>query len=55
MKERLDVSSRTVSERLETILADRIVLLDGAMGTMIQRQGLDESDFRGDRFRRPSN
>ena len=50
MKERLDVSSRTVSERLETILADRIVLLDGAMGTMIQGQGLDESDFRGDRF-----
>ena len=50
MKEPLDVSSRTVSERLETILADRIVLLDGAMGTMIQRRGLDESDFRSDRF-----
>lgn len=28
----------------------RILLLDGAMGTMLQRKGLTESDFRGNRF-----
>ena len=31
-------------------MRERIVVLDGAMGTMIQRQGLTEADFRGDRF-----
>jgi len=30
--------------------AERILVLDGAMGTMIQRYGLEEADFRGDRF-----
>ena len=35
---------------LEAILARRIMLLDGAMGTMIQRHGLVEADFRGERF-----
>ncbi len=28
----------------------RILVLDGAMGTMLQRQGLEEEDFRGERF-----
>ena len=32
-------------------LADRILLLDGAMGTMIQAESLVESDFRGERFK----
>jgi len=31
-------------------LGRRILIIDGAMGTMIQRYGLDEEDFRGDRF-----
>ena len=31
-------------------LAQRILILDGAMGTMIQRYNLDEDDFRGDIF-----
>ena len=31
-------------------LAERILLLDGAMGTMIQRHGLTEADYRGERF-----
>src|SRR4051794_19349377 len=35
---------------LTAALAERIVVLDGAMGTMIQGHGLDERDFRGDRF-----
>lgn len=32
-------------------LKDRILVLDGAMGTMIQKHNLGESDFRGDRFK----
>ena len=38
------------SPLLNEILAQRIVVLDGAMGTMIQDHGLDEADFRGRRF-----
>ncbi|HEV8346301.1 MAG TPA: homocysteine S-methyltransferase family protein, partial [Vicinamibacterales bacterium] len=36
---------------LERLLAARILVLDGAMGTMIQRHQLSEADFRGERFR----
>ena len=35
---------------LEELLRERIVILDGAMGTMIQRHSLSEEDFRGERF-----
>jgi 5-methyltetrahydrofolate--homocysteine methyltransferase len=35
---------------LEPLLARRILVLDGAMGTMIQSYGLGEQDYRGDRF-----
>ena len=38
-------------DRLHDLLARRILLLDGAMGTMIQRYTLTEADFRGERFR----
>ncbi|HUI59934.1 MAG TPA: methionine synthase, partial [Steroidobacteraceae bacterium] len=38
-------------ERLKRLLEERIVLLDGAMGTMIQQHRLDERAFRGDRLR----
>jgi 5-methyltetrahydrofolate--homocysteine methyltransferase len=37
--------------KLKKLLDERIVLLDGAMGTMIQRRKLDEQAFRGERFR----
>ena len=37
--------------RLESLLAERILVLDGAMGTMIQAEGLGEADYRGERFR----
>jgi 5-methyltetrahydrofolate--homocysteine methyltransferase len=37
---------------LDDLLARRILVLDGAMGTMIQRHTLTEADFRGDRFAR---
>src|SRR5437762_7985453 len=35
---------------LEILLRQRIVILDGAMGTMIQRRKLSEADYRGQRF-----
>jgi 5-methyltetrahydrofolate--homocysteine methyltransferase len=37
--------------KIEDILSDRILILDGAMGTMIQRHKLTEADFRGERFK----
>ena len=37
--------------RLEQLLNQRILVLDGAMGTMIQRHKLTEEDFRGERFK----
>ncbi len=43
--------SDDVSTSLDAVLRQRIVLLDGAMGTMIQRARLDEAGFRGERFR----
>lgn len=36
--------------RLEQVLKQRIVFMDGAMGTMIQRYKLGEEDFRGNKF-----
>ncbi len=41
----------SLRQRLEGLLARRILVIDGAMGTMIQQQGLTEEDFRGERFR----
>src|SRR5690606_12754670 len=37
-------------DALEAALARRILVLDGAMGTMIQRHDLQEADYRGERF-----
>ncbi|MGR8979720.1 MAG: methionine synthase [Gammaproteobacteria bacterium] len=37
-------------ELLKQILSERILFLDGAMGTMIQSYQLDEKDYRGERF-----
>ena len=36
--------------RLRALLDARVLVLDGAMGTMIQRYGLGEADFRGERL-----
>ena len=43
------MSNRT--ELLEQALKERILVLDGAMGTMIQRHKLEEEDYRGDFFK----
>lgn len=37
--------------QLDEALSKRILILDGAMGTMIQRHRLDEADYRGERFK----
>jgi 5-methyltetrahydrofolate--homocysteine methyltransferase len=41
----------TRADAFRLMFAQRIVLLDGAMGSLIQRHQLDEADFRGERFR----
>ena len=38
-------------EQIKNILEKRILVLDGAMGTMIQKYNFSESDFRGDQFK----
>ena len=38
------------SDELRQLLARRLLILDGAMGTMVQRHGLVEADYRGERF-----
>ncbi|WP_295008286.1 methionine synthase [uncultured Dechloromonas sp.] len=38
------------TSELSTLLQQRLLVLDGAMGTMIQRHGLQEADYRGTRF-----
>ncbi len=40
-----------MTELLKEALANRILVLDGAMGTMIQAHRLTEADYRGERFR----
>ncbi|HAP95065.1 homocysteine S-methyltransferase family protein [Epilithonimonas hominis] len=39
------------SEQLYKALSERILILDGAMGTMIQRYNFTEEDYRGERFK----
>src|SRR6201996_1253622 len=36
---------------LRKLLKERILIIDGAMGTMIQRHKLQEADYRGERFK----
>ena len=38
------------ARQFKALLEERILLLDGAMGTMIQSYGLDEAGYRGERF-----
>lgn len=39
------------TKTIQQIIKERILVLDGAMGTMIQRYNLTEADFRGERFK----
>ena len=42
---------KTTFENFKKLLTERILVIDGAMGTMIQRHKLTEKDFRGERFK----
>ena len=42
---------KTTFENFKKLLSERILVIDGAMGTMIQRHKLTEKDFRGERFK----
>src|SRR5947208_3146459 len=39
------------AQQLEGLLRERIVIIDGAMGTMVQQHQLDEAAYRGERFK----
>lgn len=41
----------TKEQQLRNLLAEKILVIDGAMGTMIQRYKLQEEDYRGERFK----
>lgn len=41
----------TINEQIRKILGDRIMIIDGAMGTMIQTYQLTEEQYRGERFK----
>ena len=41
----------TVMQDIKKLLQQRILIIDGAMGTMIQRHKLQEADYRGERFK----
>jgi 5-methyltetrahydrofolate--homocysteine methyltransferase len=44
------MASKDQTALLQDLLAQRILVLDGAMGSMIQQYGLTEKDYRGERF-----
>lgn len=48
---------KQISERvdIQKVIKERVLILDGAMGTMIQRYNLEEEDFRGVRFKEHSH
>jgi len=46
----MNTQTQSPSQALRQLLSERILILDGAMGTMIQRHKLEEADYRGDRF-----
>lgn len=45
------MTRKNTEQQLSQALKNRILILDGAMGTMIQKHALGESDFRGERFK----
>ncbi|MEI5640918.1 MULTISPECIES: homocysteine S-methyltransferase family protein [unclassified Pseudoalteromonas] len=45
------VNGEQISQQLAHAMSQRILILDGAMGTMIQQHKLEEEDYRGERFK----
>ena len=46
----MSIKQSKLCQELQALLSQRILILDGAMGTMIQGHSLQEADFRSDRF-----
>jgi 5-methyltetrahydrofolate--homocysteine methyltransferase len=42
---------KSAREAITALMAQKILIIDGAMGTMIQRHSLEEEDYRGERFK----
>jgi 5-methyltetrahydrofolate--homocysteine methyltransferase len=51
VKQRITILILFMKKTIQECLNERILIIDGAMGTMIQRYHLDEKDFRGERFK----
>ena len=49
--ERLSILQKTKMPNIQEAIKNRILVLDGAMGTMLQRHNFSEEDFRGKRFK----
>ncbi|MCB1757833.1 MAG: homocysteine S-methyltransferase family protein, partial [Gammaproteobacteria bacterium] len=47
----MSITTARSTAALTKAIEQRILVLDGAMGTMIQRHGLEEQDYRGEQFR----
>ena len=50
MEAELDTLNTQPKPDIADLMHERILILDGAMGTMVQRNGLEEADYRGERF-----
>jgi 5-methyltetrahydrofolate--homocysteine methyltransferase len=44
------MSDRNAAQRIRALAGERILVLDGAWGVLLQNRGLNEADFRGERF-----
>ena len=42
---------KSMKQTISDIIQQKILILDGAMGTMIQKHKLQENDYRGDKFK----
>ena len=51
VSQRLSVHKLSSMKTIQDCLKERILVIDGAMGTMIQRHKLEEADYRGERFK----
>ena len=47
----ININIKEEMKRIQDIVKEKIMILDGALGTVIQKRGLTEDDFRGERFK----
>ena len=51
MSNSITKSTEAAKSSIHQAIKERILVLDGAMGTMLQRNKFEEEDFRGERFK----